>query len=471
MKRPVLVAASVLALLLAAAGGFALWSSGQPNPAASLEGAPTIVGATPRTLDLVVTAPAGKVDSLEVRLVQGGKEHPLLSEPAIADPGAELKRSIVVDPKALGLAEGSAEIHVFAADDRWRPTQDASARLIHGFEVDLTPPSIEFRAATKYIKHAGTGVAIWRAKGASRSWIRCGSRDFPATEGLSSDPDVRVALFTIPWLDTPSDPIIHAEDAAGNARTSSVPVIFLPVKFTRDTVALKDDFMRRKCGELNPKSTATEGAALLADFLVINQEMRKTNEATIREIGESASQPQPLMTGAFRQQPNSQVFASFPQERDYKLDGRIVDTQWHLGLDLASNAASSVLASNGGRVLFAGDNGIYGNMVILDHGLGLTSLYAHLAEMTVSVGQQVALGESLGRSGMTGLAAGDHIHFAMLVHGTYTHPPDWFDAKYIADRIAGPLLEAGIALPGLSDVTAPTKADQKAARPSKKRRR
>lgn len=464
MKRPVLVAATVLVVLLASAGLFALWSSSQPHPAASLAGAPTIVGLRPATLDLVVTAPAGRITSIDVRLVQGGKEHSLLSEPSIPEPAGESKRSILLDPKALGLAEGPAELRVFAGDDRWRPSQDASARLTLGFEVDLTPPSIEFRSATKYIKHAGTGVAVWRAKGASRSWIRCGSRDFPGTPGLSSDADVRVALFTIPWLDVPSEPVIHAEDEAGNARTLSVPVIFLPAKFTRDTVALKDDFMRRKCGELNPQSTATEGEALLADFLAINRDIRSANEAAIRAVGEAASQAQPLLTGAFRQQPNSQVFAGFPEERDYKRDGRIVDTQWHLGLDLASNAASSVLAANGGRVAFAGDNGIYGNTVILDHGLGLASLYAHLGEMSVGVGQQVAQGESLGRSGMTGLAVGDHIHFAMLVHGTYTNPPDWFDAKYIADRIAGPLLEAGIALPGLTDIVVPTKAAKRRGR-------
>lgn len=471
MKRAVSVSLGLAGLLALGAGGFALWSSNQPYPSATLAGAPVSLGVKPVSLDLVVSAPSGNVKSLSVTLVQGGKETSILSESPMAETSPEVHRTITLDAKALALAEGAAELRVMASDDRWRPSQDNSVRLVQSFDVDLTAPSLEFRAATKYIKHAGSGIAAWRAKGASRSFVRCGEREFAGTSGLSSDADVYVALFTLPYDSPPGDPVVHAEDEAGNSRTMSIPIQLLGSNATRDVVNLNDDFMRRKVGELNPRSTATDGAELLTAFLEINQGLRKENEAKNREIGGSVSEPLPLFSGAFRQQPNSKVFASFPQERDYKLATKVVDTQWHLGLDLASNAASPVLASGGGKVIFAGENGIYGNMVVLDHGLGLTSLYAHLSEMGVSVGQSVAQGESLGRSGMTGLAAGDHLHFAMLIHGTYTNPIDWFDAKYISDRIAGPLVEAGLSLPGLTDIVIPTRAETKQAKRAAKETR
>jgi murein DD-endopeptidase MepM/ murein hydrolase activator NlpD len=90
-------------------------------------------------------------------------------------------------------------------------------------------------------------------------------------------------------------------------------------------------------------------------------------------------------------------------------------------------------------------------MVVLDHGLGLMSLYAHLSDIGVKVGQTVAKGEALGRSGETGLAGGDHLHFALLINGVYTSPIEWWDEHWLKDRIAKPLVDAGIAVPGITD--------------------
>ena len=71
-------------------------------------------------------------------------------------------------------------------------------------------------------------------------------------------------------------------------------------------------------------------------------------------------------------------------------------------------------AANRGRVVHAGWLGIYGNCVILDHGMGLQSLYAHLSSIDVRVGEMIELDGKLGRSGATGLAGGDHLHGDVL---------------------------------------------------------
>jgi murein DD-endopeptidase MepM/ murein hydrolase activator NlpD len=289
--------------------------------------------------------------------------------------------------------------------------------------------------------------------------VRAGAREFRGVPGLGGDPEVHVALFTLPYDEAPSEPILFAVDAAGNRRTTTVPVEFLPHREIRDKVELKDAFLQRKVPELDPKASSSDPEVLLQAFLKLNREGRQANEALIREKSREAEAGPPLFSGAFRQQPNSQVMAGFPQERDYQRGGDTVDTQWHLGLDLASSSSSPVPAANAGRVLFVGDNGLYGNMVLVDHGMRLVTLYAHLGSFEVTVGQQVEAGRSLGRSGMTGLAAGDHLHFAMLIDGVYTNPLDWFDPKYIADRIAKPLVDAGISLPGITDVTAGRKVE------------
>ena len=104
---------------------------------------------------------------------------------------------------------------------------------------------------------------------------------------------------------------------------------------------------------------------------------------------------------------------------------------------------NDITAGNGGRVLFAGELGIYGDCVILDHGGGLTSLYAHLSRIDVSEGQSVQKDEVLGLSGETGLAGGDHLHFAILVSGVYVDPKEWWDPKWVREHVEVRLPSSG----------------------------
>ncbi|MGZ5454346.1 MAG: M23 family metallopeptidase, partial [Candidatus Aminicenantales bacterium] len=92
-------------------------------------------------------------------------------------------------------------------------------------------------------------------------------------------------------------------------------------------------------------------------------------------------------------------------------------------------------AANAGRVVFAGPLGIYGLTVVLDHGLGLFSMYCHLSQIDVALSQGVTRGETLGLSGSTGLAGGDHLHFTVLIHGTFVNPVEWWDAHWIRDNV------------------------------------
>lgn len=441
-----------LLILVALAGGFALWRQRQPGVAATLDPALPALGHAKRTVTLTLRAPSGPLASVQARVTQQGTERTVLAEEFAGSPARQIQRPLVLDAAALGLKEGSAELHVFARDALWRPRPDPGPRLIHRFTVDLTPPTLELRAATGYVRHAGVGVAVYRAAGAVRSGVQAGAAFFPGIAGLAQDPTVHVALFTLPWSDPPAPPSLVAEDEAGNRRIVSVPVTLLPARFPKDTIRLTEPFLRRKVPELAPQTPGTASPAeLLEAFLQVNRDGRKAAEAKIREVTQRGSAPRPLWQGAFRQQPNTKVFANFPEERTYLADGRVVDTQWHLGIDLASRKQTPVEASNAGRVVYTGPNGIYGNMVVLDHGLGLHTLYGHLSEIGVKVGQTVAKGEPLGRSGETGFAGGDHLHFSVLIHGVYATPLEWWDAQWIRDRIAKPLTEAGLSLDGVTD--------------------
>jgi len=130
----------------------------------------------------------------------------------------------------------------------------------------------------------------------------------------------------------------------------------------------------------------------------------------------------------------------------------------HFGFDLASTKQSPVPAANKGTVVFAGPLTIYGNTVIVDHGLGLQTLYAHLSSLGVKVGDAVDKGGELGRTGTTGLAIGDHLHFEVLVNGVSVTPLEWWDAKWIRDHISQPLKAAGLAAVADARDDAPARA-------------
>jgi murein DD-endopeptidase MepM/ murein hydrolase activator NlpD len=132
---------------------------------------------------------------------------------------------------------------------------------------------------------------------------------------------------------------------------------------------------------------------------------------------------------------NSKVEAQFADERSYIYKGKKVDQQMHLGFDLSVTRHVEVAASNSGKVVFAGDLGIYGNCVVVEHGYGLQSIYAHLSRIAVKQGDEVKRGQSIGNSGDTGLAGGDHLHFSMQVNGIQVTPVEWWDAHWLEDRI------------------------------------
>jgi murein DD-endopeptidase MepM/ murein hydrolase activator NlpD len=187
--------------------------------------------------------------------------------------------------------------------------------------------------------------------------------------------------------------------------------------------------------EVAPQGTTIE------KFLVINGELRRKNAEKIASFANQSS-PEWLWGGAvFHPFTNTAVQSAFADRRTYIYQGREVDRQTHLGFDLASYAGTPIVAANRGKVLFADELGIYGNTVILDHGMGVQSLYAHLSSIGVKVGDVVEKSQALGRSGMTGMAAGDHLHFTMLVAGRMVNPIEWWDSHWIEDRILRKLRE------------------------------
>jgi murein DD-endopeptidase MepM/ murein hydrolase activator NlpD len=455
----------VVALLLVVVGGVSYlgWRQSAP-PVRVTVNAPRFLGhKTPLTV--VLEAARGNIARAEVRVVQGGA--PIVVAKRETPAGERLELPLTVETATLGLKEGAATLEVWARDDFWRPLRPGDRALFTTpVTIDLTPPKVEVLAATRYISPGGVSVVAFRLADAPRADVRVGTRVFPSFPYGPAERGARVALVALPYDYAAGTPItISAQDEAGNTTSRGIPGELKPRAFPRDTIKVTDAFLQAKVPELLPQHPPAK--PLVEGFLIINRDQRKQAEQEKIKVGAQTA-PAPLWDGPFVQPRNTKVFSNFAETRTYVYDGREIDTQVHYGYDLASTRQSPVPAANGGVVAFAGPLTIYGNTVILDHGLGLQTLYAHLSSIDVKPGDKIARGQALGRSGATGLAIGDHLHFEVLVSGVSVTPLEWWDAKWIRDRFNEPLKKAG--LPQVGGVGEVPSDDATSARPTRRRR-
>ena len=271
--------------------------------------------------------------------------------------------------------------------------------------------------------------------------MKIGDYFFPGFKGsIKDNPDRFFALFAHPY-NAPADKraVVVATDKAGNTRQLPLTYELKNVKYKKSTIALSDSFLQNKVAPLADAGSRQGSPKDL--FVAVNKRVRKENEDKITEVTKKTS-PQILWKGAFTQLSNSKVEASFADHRTYIYKGKEVDQQTHLGFDLAVTQHVPVVAAAAGTILNASWLGIYGNCVIIDHGLGVQSLYGHLMSFDVKVGDTVTRGQQVGRSDSTGLAGGDHLHFTLLVGGHMVNPVEWWDPHWMTDRVDRKLKEA-----------------------------
>jgi murein DD-endopeptidase MepM/ murein hydrolase activator NlpD len=456
----------LLLLMVVGSVSYVGWRQSVPGVRATLQ-APRFVGHN-TSIAVTLEAARGNIKRGEVRVVQGGKSVTLARADGPLGPRAQLPVS--VESSALGLKEGGATLEVWGSDDFWRPLRPQERAIAsQPVTVDLTPPRLEMLASTRYVSPGGAVTVAFKAGDASKVDVTIGRRVFPSFPYGPAERGARVALIALPHdYDTGTPLAITARDEAGNTVTRGVPVELKPRAFPRDTIKLSEAFLQAKVPELLPQRPPTQ--PLIEGFLTINRDQRKQAEEEKLKIGAKTAD-KPLWSGPFVQPRNTKVFSNFAEARTYVYEGRTVDTQVHVGFDLASTKQSPVPAANSGQVAFAGPLTIYGNTVIVDHGLGLQTLYAHLSSIDVKPGDPVEKGQSLGRSGTTGLAVGDHIHFEVLVSGVSVTPVEWWDGKWIRDRMNKPLKQAGLPeIEGVGEVPDDDSGPARSAKPSRKRR-
>jgi murein DD-endopeptidase MepM/ murein hydrolase activator NlpD len=447
----------VTLLVLLVFAGAATWVVAGRAPGPVIEIAESVVVGQTGEVAIAIETPGGELNMLDVALVQDGASTPiftLATDAAALEPETE-NRVRLVRPvgKRLypDLKAGTASITVTAVRPVLFGLREASSTATGEIEVRLTPPQVGAASQFHYINHGGTEMVVYRVTPAdAASGVRVGEHEypgFPATgaEIATADPGLRVAFFALLWNQDVNTPVtLFARDSIGNESAANFDHRVFPKSFRSSRIEVSDDFLARVVPPIlqsSPDFRVDNPANLLESYLRINRDMRVENNTQIKALAAQTA-PEILWQGAFKQLINTAVESGFADQRTYVHNGQEIDQQVHLGFDLASTTAAPVLAANSGRVVYASWLGIYGNCVILDHGMGLQSLYAHLSQISVNVGDSVTTDQELGRSGSTGLAGGDHLHFTMLLNGNAVTPVDWWSAQWVEDRVMRKIREA-----------------------------
>ena len=438
----------ILVVIVAVAGGAWFFAGAAGGPSIEIVRPQKFVGIdTP--VQVAVTVPGGHLSGLTVVFEQKGAATTVLGDAAGVALDAQGKGTVeakVGRDNVPSIATGPARLVVTASRPVLWGLRTVSTQASRDVEVRLERPRVAVLSTHHYINLGGSEMIVYRAEPADVvSGVRVGDQEYPGypaslieAEGVSiTDPTVRVAFFALlhdQKLDTPMR--VFARDEAGNAVDVAFESRVFPKPAKQSKIELTDAFIDRIVPAIlaGTKDVAPTGTTL-EKFLVLNRELRQKNNATIAAQAAKTERAMLWRGVVFHPFTNTAVESAFADRRTYIYQGKEVDQQTHLGFDLASYAGTPIVAANRGKVVFAGELGIYGNTVILDHGMGVQSLYGHLSSIGVAVDAMVDKGQELGRSGMTGMAGGDHLHFTMLVAGRMVNPIEWWDSHWIQDRI------------------------------------
>ncbi len=363
-----------------------------------------------------------------------------VSQPSkLPDTTADFTAGVKTTPQ---LQAGKAKLIVEAtSNDLLRKTASVEREVT----VVTQPPSVTADSDQHYLYLGMADLATLNVAGSwTEAGVRVGDQKFRAWPMPGGKPGM-FSLFAFAWNMPPDTvPMAYASNGAGNDATSPLVVIFPKKeqpKYTTHDLQVSDAFLQKVVNELDPNGSGDP----VARFVKINSEMRRANNKTLSDLRFKTADKF-LWSQPFQRQPHSQAEANFADVRNYIYHGQKIDQQVHLGYDLAVTQHVGVQASNDGKVVYAAPLGIYGNCVVVDHGYGLQTIYGHMSKIEVHEGDMVKRGQVMGLSGMTGMAGGDHIHFAMQLDGVQIDPKEWWDPHWIKDHIA-----KRVDLPGFSN--------------------
>ena len=422
----------LLLIITAVAGGYAYFKGiiDFTKPQIIFTKEPKYVGAN-KEISFIVKDNNPGLKEVKVYIIQNAKNINILEDKNIPEGLKEKEYTLTIKGKQLGLIEGKAKLLIKVKDRSILGNENV---LEYDITVDLSPPVLSVLSSPATIINGGTGFLFFRtSKDVVKAGVMVGNLKFKCFNHIFENPKIYGCVFPYPYYWNKKKPIVaYAVDRAGNETKNGIMYFFKRVRYKRSTINLTDSFIETKVRPLSDKEI--EDSVEL--FKYVNVEIRKRNEEKIHSITKDVKHVKPMFHGRFLQLKNSKMLGGFADYRKYRYKGKIIKgaDAYHKGMDFASIKNATVQAANDGIVRFVGFLGIYGNSIIIEHGMGVFTLYSHLAESKVKEGDVVVKGQEIGLTDTTGLAVGDHLHFGVLVQGLEVHPIEWLDRKWVKSR-------------------------------------
>ncbi len=345
-------------------------------------------------------------------------------------------KSKVLNAKAKNLS-----LKVTVTDNSmWNFMQGNSSEKMINIIVDYKRPNVNILSNSYSITQGGAALVVFQAEDENLETLYVEASEIKFKAQPYKKEGYYAALIAWPFNKTDFKANIIAIDAANNKRVVDIPFYTKKHKYRVSWIHAKDKFIDGKITDLaasNPDYAGIDDR--IERFKAVNETMRLKNEELIHSLSSKVSSEilDEWKIKKFYPLKNGQKVASYGDERHYyhKTKDNKISHSYHVGYDLASTKMATIKTSNAGTVVYAGDNGIYGNMPMIDHGLGLFSLYGHCSSILVSEGDEVNAGDAIAKTGVSGLALGDHLHFGILVQGVEVRPVEWFDQSWIRKNI------------------------------------
>ncbi len=341
-----------------------------------------------------------------------------------------LEETITLKSGALGFTDGAADLKVTVRDfSFWNWMAGNETVITYPVTMDTHPPKISILHSTRYVSPGGSGMVVYQINDAVEKHGLTVNGHFNPGFPVTEEGDRYIAYFGLNY-DTAKieKAVVSATDLAGNIGNAAFGMILKKQTLKTDKINISDNFLNLKIPEFAQEYPQLTGS-LVEQYVYVNSKIREENYQAIVQACSSPSSTR-LWHGKFGRMAGSRM-AGFAEHRTYYYNNAEIDQQVHLGVDLASTKRAEIKAANRGNVVLAEYLGIYGNTIILDHGQGIFSLYSHLSQIGVAVGELIEKGAVIGLSGASGMAGGDHLHFSILINGIFTTPLEWWDQQWL----------------------------------------
>lgn len=350
-------------------------------------------------------------------------------------PKGSVDFEIKAPANAYTIRDTVLKVKVEAIDaSKWNFFNGNIATKEFDLQIDKKRPFLNVIANSYKISKGGSAVVIFKAtdENLQNIYIEVGDKKFKPEPFYKEG--YYISLLAWSMKENNFRATIVAEDRAGNISQSYIPLYLMHKDYKVSNMKISDNFLKGKIYELAGEFEETQGVDdSLQQFKIINETIRAKNEALIHKI--TSEVPNEMISNfnieIMYPLKNAQVVAHFGDHRLYSYEGKALSESYHMGLDLASNAFAEITPQNGGDVVFADYNGLYGNMPIISHGLGLYTLYGHCSKLNVTRGDHIAPKTVIANTGKSGYAMGDHLHFGVLVQGIEVRPQEWMDKSWI----------------------------------------